>query len=171
MPRSAFVGFTTTPIPNYELFMPAVKAPSNYKDPVKIKEYVSAALEKQVIDAAVLPLTSAIDKFAVLRTKGADGKVEKVQVDWPSKVPLYEFLEQYDNIWSLDASMLFRLLRFDYIACKGKLPGLTSKFVSCPGEPVANRWIYDPIEMLVGTTSEDWTNPVLVARRSNLLLP
>lgn len=66
-----FVDHDTSALPNSEKFAPNFQAPKNYKKPEAISEYIDAAAQAFMQEAAELPYLSAFASGAVVDSKGA----------------------------------------------------------------------------------------------------
>lgn len=162
--NTAFVGFSANVVPDWQNYLPEPHAPSNYKDPDKITEYIEAARDKQAAEANRFPLTGVIDDVFILAGNSASD-VRQVHVDLKS-VPLATYLSNYHRIACLEANTLLRLARLDFIAKHGSLteetlwlafPELSSRF--------SKPFVFDPVTRLIGSEAKEATDPWLVARR------
>jgi len=86
--NTLLLGFECQQLPSWKEFMPEPKAPSNYKDPDKIRDYVEAAWKKLEVEASNRPLTGFVRKAVVLRCDG-----ELLFSD--TGVKTYEWLSQH----------------------------------------------------------------------------
>ena len=73
---SIYAGYTTLALPGWERFAPEIKAPANYKDPVKIQSFIEDAKKRQALDASDKVLTGAVADLAVSDSKGEVHKME-----------------------------------------------------------------------------------------------
>jgi hypothetical protein len=115
--KLAYVGFVPKTIPDWEQFVPVPRAPSNYKDQVKIAEYVAAAAAKQAEEAAYNPLTGMFADVSVLLKGGEEYKESALAKD----VPLLEALSAFDGVVCLGVFDMLRLAVTECIDRKGAL--------------------------------------------------
>ena len=157
---SIYAGYTTIPIPGWERFAPEVKAPSNYKDPVKISEFIEAAKKRQAMDASGKVLTGALADLAVCDSKG---EVHKVTVQ--------EFVMLFPTPGNrLVCYRPFNLMRFivAQLVSEGKTPSSwmvrSETFGSSllGNEEVA---ILDPVRALIGHDADDEANLLAFVNR------
>jgi len=67
---TVYVGYTLTTRPDWEQYVGEIKAPGNYKDPVKIEAYKEEAKKKRAAEAAERVLTGQLDEMIVVTSKG-----------------------------------------------------------------------------------------------------
>lgn len=65
-----FVGFTSKALENAGAILPVPTAPKNYKDALKIKEYVEKERASQIEEAAQGVIAAQIDKWHILNREG-----------------------------------------------------------------------------------------------------
>lgn len=154
MSKIAYVGYSRTSVPRFENYLPEPHAPSNYKDEFKIREYVTAAREKQFQTAPDMPLTGVLKDIAILTNVGK--KLEPVEI--PDGSTPAEVLSLFNVISAFDVSAFLRMLRIDAIDTMGSLPE-ELMWLAFPAEG----YMYlDPIQKLLGAGDHD---PFLVAQR------
>lgn len=162
--NTAFVGFSSTTIPEWQNFLLEPHAPSNYKDKDKIVEYIEAARDKQAAEANKLPLTSIIEEVVIFGGNSAF-EAKPITIDLKA-YSLATYLNNYHRIAAINASDLLRLARYDHIARHQYLgedtmwlafPDINSRF----GKP----FVFDPISRLIGSDAKDQSDPWLVAKR------
>ena len=159
---TAYLGFSTKQADNWELFATLPKPPRNYKDPVKIQEYMNSAVDAMREDAANKVLTGGFENVVVLTAGSKDDPGPKLlTTDWPKR-PILDSLNVFDKIICVQIRLFVRLAIVEYLDKAGSLPespdwtlalrGLPSDFVSWTGglrEPTAT--LLDPVRLLCGT--------------------
>lgn len=165
--RTAYIAFSTRTVAEFEHYLPEPKAPSNYKDPVKIAEYVGAAKAKQFVDAPSKPLTGVLADVKMLMRTDTSKKVDNVALAWPDE-PIATYLLNYDRVSVFNLGEFIRLARIDWIERKGSL---TTEMMWLAFSELTNRtlirppFIFDPINRLVDSVAEEACDPFLVAKR------
>jgi len=164
-----YVGFVTCELENCEEYMTLPNAPINYKDPVKIKEYIDKALEAKKANAKNSPLMGFLQSWCILGSNGA-----KVTDSLKAPRKLLEELIPYDVIAGYRIFDLMDMAVVDHIFANGHLPvdlhwAKLSKmnkfpFLSPPWvNSKAQKIIFDPVDSLCGQDAVD--NPSALARR------
>jgi hypothetical protein len=64
------IAIRTSPLPEDQITLPEFSAPSNYKDPVKIQEYIAAAKARYIEDAAYNAMTGKLTAVGILPEDG-----------------------------------------------------------------------------------------------------
>ena len=173
--RFAYVGFTAGTVAGWEQFVPAPKAPSNWKDKEKIAAYIKEAKESQVLEAAQKPLTGRFAEVAVLNQKSE----LVLQSAWPD-VPILDYLSQFDRIACIDYGTFRSLAVAEYIDKKKALDdnsrwAVISARSGYPYLVSTEKWasapmLFDPLHALTCSSSEENTDPGLVMHRYGLNL-
>lgn len=115
--------FECLPVSGWEQFAEEVRAPSNYKDPVKIQEYVEKARAKQALEASRRFLTGKLTKVMVRTGVPDDCSGQEAFHTWDAataKEPALVFLEKIlpdraGTLFVLEASTFRQLLIADYL--------------------------------------------------------
>jgi hypothetical protein len=130
-----FVGYTTAPRPDWADYAPEFKAPSNYKDEIKIAEYIFKARQKFTEEAGEGMLTGMLATLAAYKSDdkkqvGLDG-LTRVAVVWPDKTVLGDIESQaFDRlIIGGDRKQFFRLALSEYFDRVGGLGRETAAWV------------------------------------------
>lgn len=163
MMAAIYAGYTTLTLPGWERFAAEVKAPSNYKDPVKIQAFIEDAKKRQAMEASEKVLTGAIADLAVSDSKG---EVHKMDVT--------EFIKLFPQPGDcLVCFRPFHLLRFlvAQLAANGTTPPSwmirSETFgVSLLGNDAVR--IIDPVRALVGHEAAEEANLMAFVQRFNL---
>lgn len=161
--RVAYVGFTTMMIPGADKNLPEFKAPSNYKDAVKISNYIEEAKQKFIDGLADDPLAAQIHKFAVVREEG--GKPVITLTDSP--VPFAETLGANDAIAVFNPVRFLKFLTADTLTRGGKIGPDTAwtvrgesmgqallPFIGPSRNMSTNNFVFDPMRMFCPSTYE-----------------
>lgn len=174
--KTAYAGFTSVAVPNWRDYATVTRAPSNYKDPAKIREYEENAMARAEATAAEKPLTGVLSDIAIFEIKNEKLHLLGIVTE---EVPPLEYFNNFDAVVAIDAAILLRLARIDYIDRKGRLtPELA--WAACDldllgGPRQAMRagvpFFYDPVRRLVGSSAEENTDIDLIAKRFNLPTP
>lgn len=158
---TAYVGFTTVANPKWLNFLPEPTAPSNYKDEVKIREYIEKAKAGLSEKAANTPLCGSVKDSHVIVHEGVTG------------------ISNFDKLCSVQCVIGFRI--FDYLDLSiigvidtlGELPeryrwakiGKMIKTNYLPDNTgrLHPKVIFDPVSALVGEY-EDKDLPAIMQR-------
>lgn len=154
MSKVAYIGYSTTSVARFEDYLPEPHAPSNYKDELKIREYITAAREKQYMTASDMPLTGVLKDIAILTRSGQT----LVPVEVTPGTTIAEQLSLFPILCAFDASLFARLLRVDEITQSGSISPELSWLVVRDRECE----FFDPLSSLLGAGDHD---PFLVAKR------
>jgi len=111
------VGATYDLLPNWQLFVQKPRAPSNYKDQVKIAAYVDEAWIKLGNAAAHEPLTGKLDRVCIMK-RAKPGDWQPVGKEG---LPVLAQFEEPKVIVGVDLRAFFRLAVIDYVTRKGAL--------------------------------------------------
>jgi hypothetical protein len=169
--KTAYVGFMTNVQQNWRSFCPAPVPPANYKDPVKIQEWMDRTTEKQVKEAEDKPLTGRISEFCLLERHGEE-VVDKGNMSWPDTSAL-EIISLYDRIFVLNVGIFSVLARMEHLDMRGTISPeynwiITSRLTHVPlifNTPQSAPRLFDPIDLLVSSTAEENRNSELVMIR------
>lgn len=149
--KTAYVGFLTDVHPSWRDFCFPPIPPANYKDPVKIQEWIDRYTEKQEDEAKNKPLTGKIKDFHLFEKRDAL-KVDKGAITWPDQTVL-EIISLYDRIFVLDVGIFSVLARMEHLDMYGRISSdynwiITSRMSHFPmlfeNPQVAPR-LFDPI--------------------------
>lgn len=167
--RVGFVGYTTTAIPGAENLLPQISAPKNYKDPLKIQEYIEEATRKARAELMDDPITGMLHKVSVLRRNNKD-EPEVAKLPWP-EVPVLELLNTYQLLVILQPSRFMRFAIADALNKQTKLTNDTMWAYRAlgPSESSLNSpVIVDPMRMFVaGAYVGDDVERVMVRHRES----
>lgn len=72
---TTYVGWTSREREDWKSFAPPVKAPSNYRDPVKIKEYVDEREQIAIADARTGALTGRLLRVVTIDVEGEKSEI------------------------------------------------------------------------------------------------
>lgn len=160
--RVAYVGFTTMMIPGADKNLPEFKAPSNYKDAVKISNYIEEAKQKFIDGLADDPLAAQIHTFAVVREEGGKPVITLTE----SPVPFAETLASNDAIAVFNPVRFLKFLTADTIT-RGKIGPETAwtvrgesmgqallPFIGPNRNMSTNNFVFDPMRMFAASTYE-----------------
>jgi hypothetical protein len=169
--KIAFIGFETKARDDWETYATPVVAPRNYKDPIKIAEYVDKARAQQVEDCRDGMLTGA---FAEIRAQTVEvgngdnrGPVAEFRLPWPEK-PVLSCLRDFEGGLVVCRSKLFlQLAVAEAIDRDGCLPyrgleqsALNDMQLKQSGNGEFSGWTSDPLRLL--TNGDD---PHAILRR------
>ena len=175
--KTAYIGFMTDVHSNWRTFCPPLFAPSNYKDPLKIQEWMDRATERQTKEAKDKPLTGRISEFYLLESPrpdhvGLPPVIDKGAMNWPNQTAL-EIVSLYDRIFVLNAGVFAVLARMEHLDVHGQISQdfnwiITSRLSHVPliySSPQTAPRLFDPIDLLVSSTAEENCNPEAVMHR------
>jgi len=161
---SIYAGYTTLTLPGWERFAPEVKAPANYKDPVKIQSFIEEAKKRQAMEASEKVLTGAVADLAVSDNKGEVHKMGTM-----------EFIKLFPNPGNcLVCFKPFHLLRFlvAQMAVVGQVPPAWMVRSETFGMPLLEGCdtirVVDPVRALIGHEAAEETNLMAFTQRFNL---
>lgn len=162
--HTAFIGFTTKRCDGFDNFLPAVKAPINYKDEVAIAKYIEVARQRQYAEADSSLLTGVLDQFCVINDVG-----EQIAIN-PEKESLLQVISCFKVTCGFRVYDMLDFAVKDMIQKTGNLPGYGqwAKIGRVTRhsylDPSANgrRVIFDPIEALGGPDAVQ--DPLLLAK-------
>lgn len=169
--KTAYVGFVTTVHPDWKQFCPQLSAPGNYKDPIKIQDWLDKATEKQMNEACDKPLTGKIAEFHLIE-RGDDGEARSLgAAGWP-EATILEIISGYDRIFVLKTGVFATLTRMEHLDARGRLlPAydwiITSRLTHVPllRDACNAPKLFDPVDLLVSSTADENCNTVSVMRR------
>jgi hypothetical protein len=160
---SIYAGYTTLTLPGWERFAPEVKAPANYKDPVKIQAFIEDAKKRQAMDASGKVLTGALADLAVCDNKG---EVHKMSVS--------EFISLFPSPGNrLVCYRPFNLLRFvvAQLIGAGKSPAAWMVRSETFGNALLGNEevsIFDPVRAVIGHEADDEANLLAFVTRFSI---
>jgi hypothetical protein len=166
--RTIYVGFISGFWPDAEKYLPEIKAPRNYTDPVKIAGYIENARTRALLEASEEPLTAEFADMYMIEP----GSPKDVSA-WPQRTAL-RTLGGYDCIAVINAQLFLSLAVAEQIL---KCGALTSRDYWALRHPVTweaylspgnTKVIIDPIRAIMGTSAKDQTDPFNVAKRFNI---
>lgn len=172
MARVAIVGFESTARPDWQSFVAEPVAPSNYKDPVKIEEYVERSKVKQQQECALVPMTGRLKITAILGFEvSSDPQKASVHfetVEVSDKGDPLDSLLKYESVVGLDVSKFLSLAVVNSID-KNKVLR-TNHYWAKPAIGLDYRKIVvDPLHVLIGAyTGEEL---ILASRRFGIEVP
>ena len=160
---SIYAGYTTLTLPGWERFAEEVKAPANYKDPVKIASFIEDAKKRRALEASEKVLTGMIADLAISDDKGV-----------AKKITIEEFIGLFPGSGNrLVCYKPYHLLRFvvAHLAAAGKVPPAWAVRSEPFGASVLGNEevaIVDPIRALIGHAAEDEANLPAFVQRFNI---
>ena len=150
----AYVGYTTVPRENWEHFAPPVKAPSNYKNPDKIREYEMAMRDKQFHDAGTAVMQCELKDLVIIT-----GAHKPVALKAGKRL---EHLSGYTHVAVIGASLFRHVLITEQFEKGGKLAPEHQWLVMSLrsghqflAEPEHQTQVFDPVHAILCTTTMD----------------
>ena len=162
-----YAGYTLRAAEGWDKLVSEPKAPSNWKDSVKIANYIVEAKKKQAEEAADRVLTGEIDKIAIYQ----GGDVIDVEPG-----AFFSFFPHHDTLVCVKPLHLLRMLVAYSVTEFGALPkdarwAVRSETSALPlllRKDEKDVRIIDPIRALVCSTAADNTDPQAFLTRFNL---
>ena len=147
------VGFTTELVKNWEDYVEPVMAPRNYKDLVKIADYVAQHKATAAEDALDNPVTARLGSVCLLEPRRDDSKIP-IRIPIPKDTTLLEVLTKHSTIVGIRLSKLLRLAVLDHLD-RGPMSVEHQWALRHDDLPVNSLALVDPVRLLVGASRED----------------
>lgn len=171
--KTVFVGFTTEVVKNIDELMTLPQAPSNYKDPDKIRAYIETALVRQRENAQDELLTGRLADVCFMNRTGTEMPVERGE-------SFLAFVDRFDVIIGHRIHDFLNFAIANYIETEdgteplpeifrwAKISRLTNQsvFTADSSGRLNCRMILDPVELMGGHLAS--SNPLLLCRRWRL---
>lgn len=162
-----YVGYTLKARPDWESYVGEIKAPGNYKDPVKIAAYIDDAKKRKAAEASERVLTGQLDELMVI------ARGDRITVD--GAVAFFDtVMADYTTIVCVKPFHLLRILVAEYVVETKKPAPKWAVRSETFGHPLlltkkeTDITIIDPVRALVGSTSEEQTDPDTFMKRFDL---
>jgi hypothetical protein len=165
------IGYTTVPVmagPLFRVRNTAIEAPSNYKDPIKIKEYIDRTKERRMAEACQTNMMCLLDRIWIQNTRGQVLNYISIAEEGKSSLEILKELVPAEDLRDCDSGVEFavintslfaNLLLRDHLGRGLSLDASDSwLFRNRLGDPLfpVKRTppfvIFDPIPALTGTT-------------------
>jgi len=130
-----FVGYRTQLAPTYSEVMEPIKAPKNYKDPVKISQYLAEAEEQVRANSAAKPFT-AVFESATMYYAPSSLEFPGIYSQYTGLSGLAKLLEDMDDAISAEGEQLMMFDASDFmqiVSVQAIKEGIDSR--------LANSWI------------------------------
>lgn len=146
------VGYTKGLVNGWESLIPPVKAPSNWKDPEKIKQYENEARGNLMAEALKYPLTATVETVAFIDAEGNIFKTDKLELDVMSDFQTISCIGVFEmlNLLFLQAAHDRELKATHHWA---KFSTLTRRPYMVHQDNL--RVVIDPVETLLGSAAKE----------------
>lgn len=148
------LGFETVAVENWADLVEMPEAPSNYKDAIKIEEYVQKARVQQGKDAKDRVFTGKLSKVSAIRI--VDGHYHGL-ADVPvadAAMSVLESLQGVDRLVCVGLRLFLRFAVLQHISLRGNMRGVEWAVLNGSGVPIQPLIsLLDPVTLLLQTPS------------------